>query len=113
MRRVGDRLPQLPAPGAPVETLLQIVDVALFRSVLDKALEPSDRANGGRPPFRGLLKLEMLHLAAPHVFAQQKQRLKLVSRNIGPKRPAATIAMANIADNLGRWRWWQTPTVSA
>ena len=113
MRRVGDRLPQLPAPGALVERLLQIVDVALFRPVLDKALEPSDRAKGGRPAFGGVLKLEMLHFAAPHVFAQQEQRLKLASRSIGPKRPAATTAMANIADNLGRWRWWQTPTVSA
>ena len=48
-----------------------------------------------------------------HVFAQQKQRMKLVVRSIGRKRAQAVIGMATIADNLGRWRWWQTRTASA
>ena len=43
-----------------------------------------------------------------HVFAQQKQRMKLVVRSIGLERAEAVIGIANIAYNLGRWRWWAT-----
>jgi transposase, IS5 family len=42
-----------------------------------------------------------------HVFAQQKARMNLAIRSIGIKRAEATIIMANIAYNLGRWRWWE------
>lgn len=48
-----------------------------------------------------------------HVFAQQKHRMKLTIRSIGIKRAEATIVMANIAYNLGRWRWWEGRTASA
>jgi len=47
-----------------------------------------------------------------HVFAQQKDRMGLFIRSIGLQRAEATITMANIAYNLGRWRWWQTRTAS-
>ncbi len=47
-----------------------------------------------------------------HVFAQQKDRMKLTIRSIGIKRAEPTIILANIANNLGRWRWWQGQTVS-
>ena len=40
-----------------------------------------------------------------HVFAQQKARMNLVIRTIGLKRAEATVTMANLAYNLGRWRW--------
>ena len=40
-----------------------------------------------------------------HVFAQQKARMNLVVRTIGLKRAEATVTMANLAYNLGRWRW--------
>ena len=48
-----------------------------------------------------------------HVFAQQKDRMNLVVRSIGIERARATIVMANIAYNLGRWRWWHGRTASA
>jgi transposase, IS5 family len=48
-----------------------------------------------------------------HVFAQQKDRMKLTIRSIGIKRAEATIVMANLAYNLGRWRWWETRTAFA
>ena len=48
-----------------------------------------------------------------HVFAQQKHRMKLTIRSIGIKRAKATIMMANIAYNLGRWRWWETRAAPA
>jgi IS5 family transposase len=48
-----------------------------------------------------------------HVFAQQKDRMKLTIRSIGIERAEATIIMANIAYNLGRWRWWETRAAPA
>jgi hypothetical protein len=48
-----------------------------------------------------------------HVFAQQKDRMHLMIRSIGIKRAEATIIMANIAYNLGRWRWWKGRIASA
>jgi IS5 family transposase len=48
-----------------------------------------------------------------HVFAQQKDRMKLTIRSVGIKRAEATIIMANIAYNMGRWRWWQTRVAPA
>ena len=48
-----------------------------------------------------------------HVFAQQKARMKLAIRSIGIKRAEATITMANIAYNLGRWRWRKGRTAPA
>jgi hypothetical protein len=33
--------------------------------------------------------------------------MKLSIRCIGIERAEATIIMANIAYNLGRWRWWE------
>ncbi|MEM9670695.1 MAG: transposase, partial [Pseudomonadota bacterium] len=47
-----------------------------------------------------------------HLFAHQKDRMNLMVRSIGIKRAEATIIMANIAYNLGRWRWWHGRTVS-
>ena len=48
-----------------------------------------------------------------HVFAQQKDRMNLVIRSIGRKRAEATIIMANITYNLGRWRWLESRIASA
>ena len=58
-------------------------------------------------------KKSMVRTKVEQVYAQQKDRLKLTIRSIGLKRAEATIVMANIAYNLGRWRWWQTRTASA
>jgi IS5 family transposase len=48
-----------------------------------------------------------------HVFAQQKERMNLFIRSVGIARAEATVTMANIAYNLGRWRWWETRTAPA
>ena len=62
------------------------------------------RANSRRSKVRARVE---------HVFAHQKDRMNLAIRSIGIKRAEATIIMANIAYNLGRWRYWQGRTVSA
>lgn len=61
--------------------------------------ERTAKANGRKSAVRA---------GVEHVFAQQKDRMRLSIRSIGLKRAEATIVMANIAYNLGRWRWWQT-----
>ena len=58
-------------------------------------------------------KKSKVRATVEHVFAQQKQRMKLVVRSIGLKRAEAVIGMANIAYNLTRWRWWATRPASA
>ena len=42
-----------------------------------------------------------------HVFAPRQARIGLFICSSGLERGAAAITMANIADNLGRWRWWE------
>ena len=59
---------------------------------------------------RANAKKSAVRATVEHVFAQQKQRMKLFVRSVGLKRAAATIGMANIAYNLCRWRWWETRT---
>jgi transposase, IS5 family len=65
----------------------------------------------GRPMARRTAKANArksaVRAGVEHVFAQQKDRMRLFIRSIGIKRAEATIVMANIAYNLGRWRWWQ------
>jgi IS5 family transposase len=66
--------------------------------------ERTAKANGRKSAVRA---------GVEHVFAQQKDRMKLFIRSIGIKRAEATIVMANIAYNLGRWRWWQARAAPA
>ncbi len=62
---------------------------------------------------RANAKKSKVRATVEHVFAQQKDRMKLTIRSIGLKRAEATIIMANIAYNMGRWRWWEGRTASA
>jgi IS5 family transposase len=62
---------------------------------------------------RANAKKSKVRARVEHVFAHQKERIKLFIRSIGLQRAGATIAMANIAENLGRWRWWEARTASA
>ena len=48
-----------------------------------------------------------------HVFAQQKVRMRLVIRTIGLKRARAAITLANMANNMTRWRWLDSRTAPA
>ena len=62
---------------------------------------------------RANAKKSKVRARVEHVFAQQKERMNLMVRSVGIKRAEATITMANIAYNLGQWRWWHGRTVSA
>jgi hypothetical protein len=50
------------AAGDPLERLAVVVDFELFRDELEAALERSDRARGGRPPYDPVLMFKVLVL---------------------------------------------------
>ena len=65
-----------------------------FKKPRDRLMsEPHQRANGGK--VRGSLAME-------HVFAEQKQRMRLFIRTIGLAQAMVKIGMANIACNMRR-----------
>jgi len=76
--------------GDPRERLLQIVDLmyrrlrrALFRPPLEEPRGPPDRANGARPSFDAVAKLEMLYPMGQHgrSFEQTEQLVR--DRSLG------------------------------
>ena len=66
-----------------------------------------------RHTARANAKKSAVRARVEHVFAEQKDRMGLFIRTIGIRRAEAAIIMANIAYNLGRWRWWHGRTASA
>jgi IS5 family transposase len=56
---------------------------------------------------RGNASRSKVRAAVEHVFAAQKQRLRLVVRTIGMARATAKIGLANLAYNLLRFVWLQ------
>ncbi|MDF1586252.1 transposase, partial [Marinimicrococcus flavescens] len=75
------------------------------------------RKPGGKPmprrTARANAKKSVVRAKIEHVFAQQKDRMRLMIRSIGIHRAEATVIMANIAYNLGRWRWLEGRAASA
>lgn len=65
--------------------------------------EAMSRANGRRSKVRS---------AVEHVFARQKDKMKLFIRTIGISRAKVKIGMANIAYNMLRYVWYQARTAS-
>jgi len=59
---------------------------------------PAHVARGNRTKSRIRAKVE-------HVFAKQKERMRLFIRTIGLKRAEAMITLANMAYNMKRWCW--------
>lgn len=88
-----------------------------FLADIGKTSQIHRRKSKGKPmpkrTARANAKKSKVRARDEHVFAHQKDRMNLAIRSIGIKRAAATIIMANIACNFGRWRYWQRRTVSA
>lgn len=59
-----ERYAELSKAGDPLERLLAVVNFEAFRYRLDKALNRSDRAKGGRPPHDAILMFKILVLQA-------------------------------------------------
>ena len=59
------RYAALSAAGDPLERLALVIDFELFRAELDAALDRSDRAKGGRPPYDAVLMFKV-HVLRSH-----------------------------------------------
>ncbi|WP_426386883.1 IS5 family transposase [Sphingobium sp. R-21] len=95
---VDEWLAALSAAGDPLVRLSTVVDFELFRDVLDKALNRSDRSQGGRPPYDAVLMFKVLVLQALYSLSddavefQIRDRLSLMrflGLGLGDKVPDA------------------------
>jgi transposase, IS5 family len=66
-----------------------------------------------RPIARGNAVKSKVRARVEHVFAEQKDRMKLFVRTIGIARAEAAITFANMAYNMKRWCWLDRRSVPA
>jgi IS5 family transposase len=70
----------LSAAGDPLERLAGVVDFELFRDELEAALERSDRARGGRPPYDPVLMFKVLVLQTLYTLSDDQTEYQLKDR---------------------------------
>ena len=75
-----ERYASLSAAGDPLERLAQVVDFELFRGELDAALERSDRAKGGRPPYDAVLMFKVLILQTLYTLSDDQTEYQIRDR---------------------------------
>jgi IS5 family transposase len=66
-----------------------------------------------KPLARGNATKSRIRVRIEHVFAEQKDRMKLFIRTIGLARAEATVTLANMAFNMKRWCWLNGRSVPA
>lgn len=66
-----------------------------------------------KPLARGNATKSQVRARIEHVFAEQKDRMKLFIRTIGLARAEATVTLANMAFNMKRWCWLNGRSVTA
>lgn len=66
-----------------------------------------------RPLARGNATKSQICSRIEHVFAEQKDRMKLFIRTIGLPRAEATVTLANMVFNMRRWCWLNSQSVPA
>ena len=69
---VEERLKELSAKGDALERLRAVVDFALFRADLERAVPRSDGSKGGRPAFDHVLMFKVLVLQASHSLSDER-----------------------------------------
>jgi len=69
---VEERLRELPAKGDDLERIAVLVDFAMFRAELERAVPRSDGAKGGRPAFDNVLMFKILLLQAMHGLSDER-----------------------------------------
>lgn len=77
---VDERLQALSAAGDPLERLAAVVDFELFRSDLEAALNRSDRAKGGRPPYDAVLMFKVLVLQSLYTLSDDQTEYQIRDR---------------------------------
>jgi IS5 family transposase len=74
------RYAALSAAGDPLERLAMVVDFELFRGELATALERSDRARGGRPPYDAVLMFKVLVLQTLYTLSDDQTEYQIRDR---------------------------------
>jgi transposase, IS5 family len=77
---LDERYGALSAAGDPLERLRSVVDLELFRGELDAALERSDRARGGRPPYDAVLMFKVLVLQTLYTLSDDQTEYQIRDR---------------------------------
>jgi IS5 family transposase len=75
-----ERYASLSAAGDPLERLAAVVDFGLFRGELEGALDRSDRARGGRPPYDAVLMFKVLVLQAFYTLSDDQTEYQIRDR---------------------------------
>lgn len=77
---VEDRLNRLSDLGDQLEAYAHAVDFEIFRSELDKALDYSDGAKGGRPPYDAVLMFKILVIQAHNNLSDDRAEFMINDR---------------------------------
>jgi IS5 family transposase len=77
---VAERYGVLSAAGDPLERLTAVVDFERFRDELDAALDRSDRARGGRPPYDAVLMFKVLVLQTLYTLSDDQTEYQIKDR---------------------------------
>src|ERR687891_2644739 len=77
---LDERYAALSAAGDPLERLTTVVEFELFRAELEAALERSDRAKGGRPPYDPVLMFKVLVLQTLYTLSDDQTEYQIRDR---------------------------------
>jgi IS5 family transposase len=77
---LDERYRTLSKAGDALERLAQAVDFELFRGELKAALQRSDRAKGGRPPYDAVLMFKILVLQTLYTLSDDQAEYQLKDR---------------------------------
>jgi transposase, IS5 family len=77
---VDERYASLTAAGDPLERLAVVIDFELFRDELEAALDRSDRARGGRPPYDAVLMFKVLVLQTLYTLSDDQTEYQIKDR---------------------------------
>ena len=77
---VEDRLSRLSDLGDQLEAFAKVVDFEMFRAELEAALDYSDRAKGGRPPFDAVMMFKILVIQAAHNLSDDRAEFLINDR---------------------------------
>lgn len=77
---IDERLKRLSDLGDQLEAYAGAVDFEIFRSDLEKALNYSDGAKGGRPPFDAILMFKILVIQAQNNLSDDRTEFLISDR---------------------------------
>jgi transposase, IS5 family len=77
---VDRRYGALSAAGDPLERLALVIDFELFRDELEAALDRSDRAKGGRPPYDPVLMFKVLVVQTLYTLSDDQTEYQIRDR---------------------------------